>query len=213
MMMMRRNYKCVLTRCTSATQTSTRHFSALHTPFNQKLSELPLEWKQSLVPNGIQNELIYDTVVYKHPTYEQLLQVKQARYARTLLIQKRTQDILKEKEQVLKTVNDPFERKQVEDQYIEKLEEMKRTVVAEKTLTAEEIKQCRDSYAQDPYTNSTQSLGRRFGVKPFYVLQVVDNLILESPAVVEKKKKELKELKVYNQNKPKKSTRRIHQIK
>ena len=152
-----------------------------------------------------------ETVFFKHPTYEQVLQVKQARYSVQLKIQKRTVEILKEKDQVMKDVQDPFERKQLEEKYVEKLSEMKRTTQPEKTLSAEQIKLARELYAQDPYTNTTQALAQRFGVKPLFVLQVVDNLILESRAVENKKKKELAQLKKRNQNKPKKSTIKVHQ--
>jgi hypothetical protein len=177
----------------------------------QNLLETPLEWSQSLVPNGDENNQILDTVLYRHPTYEQLLQVKQARYSLQLKIQKRTYALMKEKAQLLKNISDAFEKKKIEDSYAEKLEEMKRNAKPDKTLSADEIKLVRELYAQDPYANTTQTLAQRFNVKPLYIVQVVDNLILESKAVEEKKKEELRALKIRNQNKPKKSTRKVHQ--
>lgn len=215
MMMLRRSLinSRVTTTTTFRPVTAAASFHTSHSLLNQNLLDTPLEWKMSLVSNANENNQIMDTAFFRHPTYEQILQVKQARYSVQLKIQKRTVEILKEKEQVLKNVHDPFERKQLEDQYNEKMAEMKRTAQPDKTLSAEEIALTRELYAQDPYTNTTQSLAQRFGVKPLFILQVVDNLILESKVVDKKKKVELKELKKRNQNKPKKSTRKIHQQK
>jgi hypothetical protein len=196
---------------TNTNTTTTTNTNTTTNTTRQNLLETRLEWSQSLVPNGDENNQILDTVLYRHPTYEQLLQVKQARYSLQLKIQKRTYALMKEKAQLLKNISDAFEKKKIEDSYAEKLEEMKRNTKPDKTLTADEIKLVRELYAQDPYANTTQTLAQRFNVKPLYIVQVVDNLILESKAVEEKKKEELRALKIRNQNKPKKSTRKVHQ--
>ena len=227
MMMMRRGSLCMRNALLHSTTTKSNHTTAMTTPImmnntfhtnrthhlvdQTSMLETPLEWRQSIIPNQNEQMQIMETVLFKHPTYEQVLQVKQARYSVQLKIQKRTMEILKEKEDVLRDVQDPFERRQVEEKYAEKLSEMKRTTLPDKTLSAEQIAMARELYAKDPYTNTTQALSQRFGVKPLYVLQVVDNLILESRPVENKKKRELAQLKKRNQNKPKKSTRKIHQ--
>ncbi len=125
----------------------------------QTLRTDALEWRESVLGDG--------TVLYRHPSYEQILAVKQQRVA-TARAQQKSKHL-------------------------------------PQTLTAEQITKARALHEEDPERYTTPRLAKLFNVNPEYVVQAVQNLVLQSSTVYEHKKKELRDLKIANKKKPHRS--------
>lgn len=149
--------------------------------------ETSLEWKESVLADG--------TIFYRHPSSEQVLAVKQTRFAFLKAVQKTERKLLATPAGSKPLTKDVLEQKK---QAI--AEQVKQQIVSkQQILTPEQIQQVKQLRKEDSYTHSSQKLAKQFKVKPQFITQV-------SKEAEAKARDDLHKLKIRNQNRPQRST-------
>lgn len=155
-----------------------------------------LEWRESVLEDG--------SILYRHPTHEQVMSVKMARMLVYREVSKRKRE-LRRKEQAMRAQSEEYvprkTKKQEEADERKIVEQVHRDIMSStNTLSPEAIAEVRRLRTVDPITYNSQNLARMFQVKPELI-----NMVSRDPE--EKVKHELRVLKEWNRNRPRRSTR------